>query len=70
MPERDRNGWRSGKFWEIVFSDLIKPDTRVHYFRTPIERLERVAPFLYYDTNPYAVAADGRIVWIVNAMTT
>ncbi len=63
-------GWRSGKFWEIVFSDLIKPDTRVHYFRTPIERLERVAPFLYFDTNPYAVAADGRIVWIVNAMTT
>jgi len=63
-------GWRSGKFWELVFSDLIKPDTRVHYFRTPIERLERVAPFLYYDTNPYAVAADGKIVWIVNAMTT
>ena len=23
-------GWRSGKFWEIVFSDLIKPNTRVH----------------------------------------
>lgn len=63
-------GWRSGKFWEIVFSDLIKPNTRVHYIRTPVDRLARIAPFLFYDSNPYAVAADGRIVWIVNAMTT
>ncbi|MGH9442515.1 MAG: UPF0182 family protein [Thermoanaerobaculia bacterium] len=63
-------GWRSGKFWELVFSDLIKPDTRVHYFRTPVDRLARVAPFLFYDSNPYAVVVDGRIVWIVNAMTT
>ena len=63
-------GWRSGKFWELVFSDLIKPNTRVHIIRTPVDRLERVAPFLFYDSNPYAVAADGRITWIVNAMTT
>ena len=63
-------GWRSGKFWEIVFSDLIKPNTRVHYIRTPVDRLARVAPFLFYDSNPYAVAVDGRIVWIVNGMTT
>src|SRR5215471_5776190 len=63
-------GWRSGKFWELVFSDLIKPNTRVHVIRTPVDRLARVAPFLFYDSNPYAVAADGRIVWIVNAMTT
>lgn len=63
-------GWRSGKFWELVFSDLIKPSTRVHYMRTPVDRLARVAPFLFYDSNPYAVAVDGRIVWIVNAMTT
>ena len=63
-------GWRSGKFWELVFSDLIKPNTRVHYIRTPVDRLARIAPFLFYDSNPYAVAADGRIEWIVNAMTT
>ena len=60
-------GWRSGKFWELVFSDLIKPNTRVHYIRMPVDRLARVAPFLFYDSNPYAVAVDGRIVWMVNA---
>jgi len=63
-------GWRSGKFWELVFSDLIKPNTRVHYIRQPVDRLARIAPFLFYDSNPYAVVADGRIVWMVNAVTT
>ncbi len=63
-------GWRSGQFFEIVFSRLIDDDTRVHYFRKPLERLARVAPFLYFDTDPYAVAADGRIIWIANALTS
>lgn len=63
-------GWRSGKFFQLVFSGLIKDTTRVHYYRTPVERLDRVARFLFFDSNPYAVSVDGRIVWIVNAMTT
>ena len=63
-------GWRSGMFWDLVFSDLITDKTRAHYYRTPIERLEVIAPFLYYDTNPYAVTVDGKIQWIVNGMST
>jgi len=63
-------GWRSGQFFEIVFSRLIDDDTRVHYFRKPLERLARVAPFLYFDTDPYAVAVDGKIVWIANGLTS
>ena len=62
-------GWRSGRILDIFFSWLIKDGTRVHFIRTPIERLEQAAPFLYYDTNPYAVVADGRILWMVNALT-
>ena len=63
-------GWRSKKFFRLVFSDLITDGTRVHYMRMPIERIERIAPFLFIDSNPYAVAADGKIVWLANAMTT
>lgn len=63
-------GWLSGQFFEIVFSDLISKKTRVHYFRTPIERIESLSPFLYFDTNPYAVVGEGGIHWIVNALTT
>ncbi len=63
-------GWRSGQFFEIVFSDLITPETQLHYFRTPLDRLERVAPFLYLDSNAYAFPVDGEVVWLVNGMGT
>jgi uncharacterized membrane protein (UPF0182 family) len=62
-------GWKSRQFFDIVFSDLIESSTRVHFFRTPLERLQHVAPFLYVDTDPYAVAADGSVHWMMNGMT-
>lgn len=62
-------GWRSGQFWEIVFSGLIDPETHVHYHRTPLERIDRVAPFLFLDTDPFAFVADGETLWMVNGMT-
>jgi len=62
-------GWKSRQFMEIFFSDLIKGDSRVHYFRTPLERLEAVAPFLWGDTDPYAVTRGDRITWMVNGLT-
>ena len=34
------------------------------------DRLEKLAPFLSYDTDPYPVALDGRAVWVVDAYTT
>jgi hypothetical protein len=63
-------GWLSGQFFEITFSGLITPDTRLHYLRTPKERLLRVAPFLHFDSNIYAVPAEGEIQWLVNGVTT
>jgi len=63
-------GWRAGKFFDLVFSGLITDETRIHFNRTPVERLERIAPFLFYDSNPYAVVVDGQLTWMVNGMTT
>lgn len=63
-------GWRSGEFWEMVFSTLITPETRVHYYRQPLQRLEHVAPFLFFEANPYATIVNGDITWLVNAVTT
>jgi len=63
-------GWQSDKMVEFLFSSLITNETRIHFYRRPLERLERIAPFLYYDANPYAVAADGKMVWMVNGITT
>lgn len=63
-------GWRSGEFFELTFSELITNDTRLHYYRQPLKRLERITPFLYFDNNPYATVMDGQILWLVNAVTT
>jgi uncharacterized membrane protein (UPF0182 family)/uncharacterized membrane protein YbhN (UPF0104 family) len=54
----------------LAFSDLITSDTRVHYQRQPLDRVAAVAPFLYLDSDPYAVVGEDGITWMVNGVTT
>jgi hypothetical protein len=60
----------------FILSEVLNPDSRVLYDRDPRTRVEKVAPFLTVDGDPYpAVVADEesgerRIVWIVDAYTT
>jgi uncharacterized protein len=63
-------GWRSGSPIDVWFSDLITGDTRIHYFRRPLDRIERIAPFLFLDSNITAIVDDGKIAWLVNGITT
>jgi hypothetical protein len=53
----------------FVLSSLINPDSRILFNRSVRQRVEAVAPFLKLDHDPYPVAADGRIVWIMDAYT-
>jgi hypothetical protein len=39
-------------------------------WRRLAERVERIAPFLTYDPDPYIAISDGRLVWIQDAYTT
>ncbi|UCC39660.1 MAG: UPF0182 family protein [Candidatus Aminicenantes bacterium] len=56
---------------EFLFSRFIDYSrTRVHINRTPMQRIKRIAPFLFLDSNPYAFIADNKILWMVNALTT
>ncbi len=63
-------GWRSGEFPQLLFSNLITPETRLHYYRQPLTRLARVAPFLFVDNNPAPAIVGGNIVWLINSMST
>jgi uncharacterized membrane protein (UPF0182 family) len=54
----------------ILLSTDLTPSSRVLFARAVPERLHRLAPFLRYDRDPYAVVADGRLFWIVDAYTT
>ena len=45
-------------------------ESRVIYNRDVAIRVEKLAPFLKLDADPYPVVADGRLVWVVDAYTT
>ena len=62
-------GYQTGQLRNMLFSDLIDSDTRVHLYRRPIERLEQIAPFLLVDTDAYAVPAQGGVTWMLNGLT-
>ncbi|NQW04837.1 MAG: UPF0182 family protein [Acidobacteria bacterium] len=55
---------------DIVFTNQLNPESRIMFHRQIGERVRKVAPFLQYDSDPYAVIADGRLFWIQDAYTT
>ncbi len=54
----------------IILSNFITDQSRILFRRNIRERLEAVAPFLSFDSDPYVVIADGRLVWVVDGYTT
>ena len=54
----------------FLLSDAVNKDSKLMYIRDPRSRVEKVAPFLTIDGDPYPAAVDGRIVWILDGYTT
>jgi uncharacterized membrane protein (UPF0182 family) len=59
-------------FWEpnFLLSDVFNDNSKVIYIRNPRERVERVAPFLTMDGDPYPAVVNGRVTWILDGYTT
>lgn len=55
---------------EVILSGAVVEGSQILYNRNPVERVQKVAPYLTVDTAPYASVVDGRIVWIVDGYTT
>jgi hypothetical protein len=55
---------------QILLSDRVNDESRIMFDRRPRERVERVAPWLTLDGDPYPAVVDGRILWILDAYTT
>jgi uncharacterized membrane protein (UPF0182 family) len=56
--------------YQMVLSDDIGAESRILFNRNIRERVERIAPFLALDRDPYLVLASGRLYWLVDAYTT
>ena len=54
----------------ILFNGSIGENSRIMYNRTPVERVQKVAPWLRTDVDPYPAVVDGRMQWIVDGYTT
>ena len=54
---------------QILFSGAIRPESRILFHRTLADRAWTLAPFFWYDPDPYPVITDGRLVWLYDAYT-
>ncbi len=60
------------KFQEgsLLLSERVNADSRVLYDREPRLRVQKVAPWLKVDGDPYPAIVDGKILWILDGYTT
>ena len=54
----------------ILLSGQVNSASKILYIRDPKERVEKAAPWLTLDGDPYPAVVDGRIKWIVDGYTT
>ncbi|GIG65320.1 hypothetical protein HNR73_000940 [Phytomonospora endophytica] len=55
---------------KFLLSDAFNDESKLLYNRNPRDRVEKVAPFLTVDGDPYPAVVDGKIVWILDGYTT
>jgi uncharacterized membrane protein (UPF0182 family) len=52
-----------------VISGQVSPSSRIMYVRDIQDRVHKAAPFLRYDSDPYAVILNGAVFWVQDAYT-
>jgi len=53
----------------LLLSNYLTDESRIMFRRQIRERVNAIAPFLQYDSDPYLVISDGRLYWILDAYT-
>ncbi len=56
--------------YNVIGFGGIQDDSQMLWVRGINDRLEKLAPFLSYDADPYPVDLNGRVVWVTDAYTT
>lgn len=55
---------------KFLLSNDITTNSKVLIHRNIVERVNKIAPFLTYDGDPYIVINEGKLFWIMDAYTT
>jgi uncharacterized protein len=53
----------------LLLSSDVRPDSRVLLYRHIRDRVSRLAPMFRYDSDPYLVIDQGRLVWMLDALS-
>lgn len=56
--------------YNMIGSGAINDSSRLVSIRRVEDRAKKLAPFLSYDNDPYPVALNGRVLWVIDAYTT
>jgi len=54
----------------IMLNSAVSEKSKIIYERNPRDRVQKIAPYLTIDGDPYPAVIGGRILWIVDAYTT
>jgi uncharacterized membrane protein (UPF0182 family) len=54
----------------FLLSSAVNDASKVLYVRNPRDRVEKAAPFLQVDGDPYPAVVGGRVVWMLDGYTT
>ena len=56
--------------YNVIASSAIDSDSQMLWIRSVEERVNKLAPFLAYDGDPYPVVVDGAVQWVIDAYTS
>ena len=69
-------GWLKRLLWafrlkslSILMNTDVHAESRIMLYRRVLDRLQRLAPFLLFDQDPYIVLSGGKLYWICDAYT-
>ncbi|KQZ74967.1 UPF0182 family protein [Nocardioides sp. Root151] len=61
--------WKFGEP-NIVLSGRVNKNSKILYDRDPRKMVEKVAPWLTVDADPFPAVVDGKVVWLLDGYTT
>jgi uncharacterized protein len=56
--------------WDLFISHQVDSHSRVMFLRDVHDRVQKAAPFLKLDADPYPVIIGGKMEWVIDAYTT
>lgn len=56
--------------YNVIGSGAIQNDSQLLWVRSVQDRVQKIAPFLDYDGDPYPVVVDGGVQWVIDAYTS